>query len=147
VDYTFDFLLVAVLAIVVSAILEAPKFLLAILELRKKWPKEFPPKTLVAMASEVHWDKISISYVNSVVRLMTIRAVFTVFNIALVAVVVFEAWTGNLTPQHWLAAIDAYLIVMLGTGVYVLWRARFLWPFLQLLNGMERDGLLPPTAK
>jgi hypothetical protein len=139
VDFNFAFLVVAILALLIPVILGSPRFLLDLLDLRKRWRAEFPQRSLMALASEVNWVKLTPQFVRTTIRLIVFRFVTALLNIALTSYFLLLFLTGNPPPVQWWIVLDTYLLIMVGFGVYVLTRARPLTPLVKLLRRIEME--------
>jgi hypothetical protein len=142
VDYATTLLYIGIATVLVSALYGAPSFINGVLDLRKRWRTEFPPKTALQILREIPKEGLNENRIIRTIRLAMIRGfVIGPIDIGLVGWIWGSNLTGNPLPLSWLVLIDLWLAAMFGFGVYVVRRMRPLTKIIRAAREVERGNI------
>lgn len=133
-------LVVGLVGILVAAVFNFPAFLNQLLDLRKRWKVEFPPKTLEELLASIPARYQNPRALLLGFRIAVVRSVIGIFNIALIAYVFDGLLTGNSFETTYLVLFDCW-VTFWAAFALVLWRRmRATITFFNAVQLAEKDG-------
>jgi len=152
VDYTLDLVIIGLTALAIQALFGAPRFVVDVLELRKRWKgwkAERPPSTMAQLAAHIDMRELEPKRRAATRKLILVRVYMGVSGTAGLAVCAALAFSGHLSTFVVLfLGFDLWTCAGAGLGIYLVHRAGSLWLLAELRERARTEpGLTPELSQ